>query len=144
MANKTFKMTLTDVDLHYIKYALKERIKIWDKTAAYFRDETVEGEIEEANSEYEADTIAKAYYKTLNKVISYEEEHKEKTTRIEEFIRIIKNRASYWESELEDVRNEVEGVKSIREEDAEWMLSEYDWVNEQLQILTFKNNIVEY
>ena len=39
---------------------------------------------------------------------------------------VLKSRIAYWKDELEDVKDEREDVKSIREEDAEWILSEYE------------------
>ncbi len=47
---------------------------------------------------------------------------------------VMKDRIAYWRAELKDVKDEREDVKSIREEDAEWILSEYEFLIDEFGI----------
>jgi hypothetical protein len=63
--SKTYRIELSDLDLHQVVDGLVARAEAWEKTAIYFRTGKLpSGErfiIEECGDEFEAKQIAKSY-----------------------------------------------------------------------------------
>lgn len=109
-----------------VDWALRERCEIWERG-------NVDGEIEEVNSLYEATGMA-GHYRRLVRELSDQKKFLRsfEEGRQADSVSLIYRRLQYFRDEFEDCRSEDEGVTSIREEDAKWMIDEYELILEEL------------
>jgi len=127
MANELVSIRFRREDLILVDWAIRERCATWERTEQYWEKGFVDGEIEESNSLYEAHEMVKNYRGLLDSLSAQrgvlnsgglnENDH---------FINMIKRRLDAFRDELEDCRSEDEDVTTIREEDAVWMIEEYE------------------
>lgn len=127
MANELVSIRFRREDLILVDWALRERCATWERTEEYWEKGFVDGEIEEANSLYEASEMVNNYRKLIDFL---EAQRRILNSRglneKDHFINVIKRRLDTFRDELEDCRSVDEGVTTIREEDAGWMIEEYE------------------
>jgi hypothetical protein len=127
MANELVSIWFRREDLILIDWALRERCATWERTEEYWEKGFVDGEIEESNSLYEASEMVENYQGLIASLSEQRDFLNSKSVNeAGDFVNVIYRRLLASRSELEDCRSEDADVTSIREEDALWVIAEYE------------------